>query len=62
MPDQSESAQHNIVQKFHRSATRFYLVNIIVLVLLAAILFAGSRFNFYREAFIGVTLASLLWV
>ncbi|MBT8139173.1 MAG: hypothetical protein KJP25_05365 [Gammaproteobacteria bacterium] len=62
MPEQPENAPDNIVRQFHRSATRFYLANIIVLLLLAAILFAGSRLNFYREAFIGVSLAFLLWI
>ncbi|MGB5325006.1 MAG: hypothetical protein WBN40_06235 [Pseudomonadales bacterium] len=51
-----------IVRRFHRLASRFYLLNIVVLALLAALLFAGWKQGWYREAFFTTTFLFLAWL
>jgi len=47
--------------RFRRRATRFYLVNIAVVLVLAVFLYSASANN-YRTVFISVTLLFLVWL
>lgn len=47
---------------FRKRASRFYLVNLAVLLALAALMYAGWRGGWYREAFFTATTLFLLWL
>ena len=53
---------HAIKSQFRRSASRFYLINLAVLLFLAAMLYLASEYNYYAQAFIPITTLFLIWL
>jgi hypothetical protein len=51
-----------IKSQFRRSASRFYLINLAVLLFLAAMLYLASEYNYYAQAFIPITTLFLIWL
>lgn len=62
MAQTPERDRDAIADRFRRGANRFYLLNAVVLLLLAAALYRASQGDWYREGFIAVTVLFLLWL